>query len=59
VGGAFAYEEFMEALSDPNHEQHHGMKEWIGSFDPEYFSVEEANQRLRKRLRRHKAAQRT
>jgi hypothetical protein len=58
VGGALAYEEFLEALFDPNHEQHQDMKEWIGSFDPEYFSVEEANKHLRKRVRRSKAAKR-
>ncbi len=58
VGGIFAYEEFLEALSDPNHEQHTDMKEWIGHFDPEDFSLEEANRRIRKRLRVRKAAQR-
>ena len=56
VGGVFAYQEFLEVLSDPTHEQHSEIKEWIGDFDPEYFSVEEANQRLRKRLRVRKAA---
>jgi pRiA4b ORF-3-like protein len=58
AGGALAYEEFLEALFDPNHEQHQDMKEWIGDFDPEHFSVEEANNRLRKRFRRRKTAQR-
>jgi hypothetical protein len=58
VGGVFAYQEFLEILSDPTHEQHRELKEWIGDFDPEYFSVEEANERLRKRFRRRKAAQR-
>jgi hypothetical protein len=58
VGGVFAYEEFLEALFDPNHEQHQDMKEWIGDFDPEHFSVEEANKNLQKRVRRRKAAKR-
>jgi len=58
VGGILAYEEFLEALSDPDHKQYHDMKEWIGDFDPEYFSVEEANRRLRRRLRVRKAAKR-
>jgi hypothetical protein len=56
VGGAFGYEELLEAHSDPDHEQHHDAKEWLGEFDPEYFSIEEANKRLRKRVRRSKAA---
>jgi len=59
VGGVFGYEELLQARSDPNHEQHDDAKEWIGDFDPEYFSVEEANQRLRKSFRRRKAAQQT
>jgi len=58
VGGIFAYQEFLEILSDPNHEQHRDIKDWIGDFDPEYFSVEEANKRLRKSFRRRKATQR-
>src|SRR5579863_7167479 len=49
VGGVFGYEEFLEALSDANHEQHRDRKEWIGyPFDSEQFSVEETNKRLRK-----------
>ena len=58
VGGIFAYEEFLEALSDANHEQHKDAKEWIGDFDPANFSIEEANKRIRKRFRRRKAPQR-
>ena len=58
VGGAFGYEELLEARSDPNNEQHQDAKEWLGDFDPEYFSVEEANTRLRKKVRRSKVAKR-
>jgi len=36
VGGAWGYEEFLEALADPDHEQHEDMVHWSGgSFDPE------------------------
>jgi len=60
VGGALGYEEFLLALADPDHEGHAEMKSWIGqSFDPRRFSVEEANQRLRKSFRRRKAVQRS
>lgn len=57
VGGIPGYEEFLEALSDPNHEEHNHMKSWVGRpFDPGKFSVEEANARLGKRFRRRKIA---
>ena len=36
VGGAWGYEEFLEALADPGHEQHEDMIRWSGgSFDPD------------------------
>jgi pRiA4b ORF-3-like protein len=59
VGGVFGYEELLVARSDPNHEQHNDAKDWLGDFDPEYFSIEEANQRIRKSVRRSKTAKRT
>jgi len=47
VGGAPGYEEFLEALADPDHSEHQHLKDWIGgSFDPAAFDVAEANQRL-------------
>jgi hypothetical protein len=52
VGGASGYEEFLEALFDPSHEEHEDVKSWVGRpFHPTVFSVEEANERLRKKLR--------
>lgn len=36
VGGAWGYEEFLEALVDPDHEQHEDMVRWSGGkFDAE------------------------
>jgi hypothetical protein len=58
VGGVFGYEELLLARADPTNEQHQDAKEWLGDFDPEYFSIDEANQRLRRRLRHRKSAQR-
>lgn len=41
-GGVWGYEEFLEAIRDPQHEQHEEMLEWIGGkFDPEHFDPEE------------------
>lgn len=35
VGGPWGYAEFLEALADPEHEQHADMRRWIGEdFDP-------------------------
>lgn len=52
VGGVSGYEEFLEALFDPAHEEHEHMKSWVGRpFNPTRFAPEEANERLRKRLR--------
>ena len=47
VGGAPGYEQFLDALADPNHSEHRNLMEWIGgSFDPTAFSVAEVNDRL-------------
>lgn len=36
VGGTTGFEEFLEAVQDPHHEEHDRMLEWCGgSFDPE------------------------
>ena len=41
-GGIWGYEEFLEAIKDPEHEQHNEMLEWIGGeFDSEYFDPNE------------------
>lgn len=37
-GGPWGYQEFLEAMSDPNHPEHEDLSEWIGgSFDPDAF----------------------
>ena len=52
VGGVSGYEELLEALDDPSHEEHEAMQEWLGRpFDPTVFSVADANRRLSRRLR--------
>jgi hypothetical protein len=38
VGGEYAYSNFIEAINDPNHEEHENYLMWIGGdFDPESF----------------------
>jgi hypothetical protein len=40
VGGFPGYYEFLDAISDPTHEEHEHLLEWVGeSFDPEEFDV--------------------
>ena len=45
-GGIPGYYDLVEALSDPNHERHEEMLDWVGDFDPQAFSVDDANRRL-------------
>jgi len=41
VGGPWGYDEFLDALADPAHENHAEMKDWIGeTFDPKAVDVE-------------------
>jgi hypothetical protein len=55
VGGAGGYAEFLEAIANPDHEDHDAMLEWAGGqFDPEVFSVAEVNKRLPRAQRRAK-----
>lgn len=47
-GGIGGYQDLLEAISDPSHEEHAELLEWVGgAFDPEAFDLEEANRFLR------------
>ena len=47
VGGAPGYEEFLEALADPEHAQHDDMVRWSGRpFDPEDARIDRIIERL-------------
>lgn len=54
VGGYPGYAGFLDAISDPYHEEHASWLEWIGGeFDPEYFDVVDADRSVpKKRARR-------
>ena len=46
-GGVGGYEEFLAAISDPDHEEHDDYLTWAGgAFDPEAFDVDKLNKRL-------------
>lgn len=50
VGGVWGYAEFLEALADPNHEQHDDYTEWAGPFDSEEFDAEKVTKAMRRGL---------
>ncbi|MCG2735815.1 MAG: plasmid pRiA4b ORF-3 family protein [Candidatus Methanoperedenaceae archaeon] len=44
VGGIGGYEDFLEIIKNPDHEEHDEMLEWAGGeFDPEQFDCEEVS----------------
>ncbi len=51
VGGVWGYQDFLEAINDPEHEDHDGLLEWAGgSFDPEAFDPAAATTEMRRGL---------
>ena len=49
VGGAPGYAEFLEAISDPEDDEHDDYLEWVGgSFDPAGFDLGAANAALQR-----------
>jgi Plasmid pRiA4b ORF-3-like protein len=51
VDGIDGYAEFLDAITNPDHEEYEAMLAWVGGhFDPEAFSVTEMNERLRRSL---------
>lgn len=48
VGGLGGYFEFLEAVTNPHHEEHESMIEWYGgSFDPAACNILDINERLK------------
>jgi hypothetical protein len=48
-GGPWGYEELLEVLADPDHEEYEHYHGWVGEdFDPERFDLEEVNKALRR-----------
>ncbi len=49
VGGVWGYATFLEAIGDPDHEEHESYLEWVaGEFDPEEFDLDGINRELRR-----------
>jgi pRiA4b ORF-3-like protein len=51
VGGPWGYQEYLEALADPDHEDHEEKLDLRGPFDPESFSITDVNKHLQKEFR--------
>jgi hypothetical protein len=52
-GGIYMFQQLLEAYRDPEHERHEEMFQWAGEdWDPDTFSLDQVNQRLRGRRRR-------
>jgi thiaminase len=51
VGGVFGFSACVQALQDPNHEEHESYIEWCGNYDSERFDPESINWELMKYLR--------
>ncbi len=46
-GGPWGYADFLEAIRDPDHEEHEGFLNWVGGeFDPEEFDLNSINDEL-------------
>ncbi len=49
VGGTWGYGDFLEAISDPGHEEHENYLTWAGQdFNAEHFDLQAVNEKLRK-----------
>jgi hypothetical protein len=50
VGGTHGYEEYLEAMADPKHEEHEEFMEWRGPFNPEAFDAQATTRRMQRGL---------
>jgi len=57
VGGPHGYQDLLEVLQDPEHEEHVRYRMWVGPrFDPEHFDVTAVNRRLARLPRTNRTA---
>ena len=50
VGGIGGYAEFLEALADPQHEEHAAFLQWSGPFNPDEFDAQAATKAMKEGL---------
>jgi len=52
-GGPWGYDDFLEAITDPKHERHGELLDWMGgAFDPEEFDAKTATMAMMKAVRK-------
>lgn len=49
-GGVWSYYDLLEALSDPEHERHEDLLEWVGAFNPTHFDPTETTDQMQRGL---------
>lgn len=52
VGGPFGYTEYVQAMTNPKHEDYRSLMKWRGPYDPEAFDADQATLALRKGMPR-------
>lgn len=52
AGGPRSYERYLDALGDPDHEQHEDLLAWRGPFDSERFDLQAVNLELEREFTR-------
>ena len=53
VGGTSGYAQFLEAWSDPAHEEHKAMRQWAGrTFHPEKFDLQATDKAVKSTCRK-------
>ena len=50
IGGPYGYQDYLEAMADPKHEQHNELMERSGPFDSEKFDAQAVTKRMRRGL---------
>jgi len=58
VGGSVGFEDYLNALADPQHEEHENWLRWRGPFEPDAFSLNQINRLLQKRFQPRPKAKR-
>jgi Plasmid pRiA4b ORF-3-like protein len=59
-GGTYGYADLVDAITDPSHERHRELLDWVGEhFDAEAFNAAKVNTRLAKIVHKLKPAPRT
>ena len=46
-GGIPGYYNLLDAIQDPKHPDHDDLVEWVGEYDPEAFSIDSVNRKLK------------